>query len=695
MPRPTTERRDLLVEIGTEELPPKALKALAEAFGSGMAAALEKTRLAPGSHRVFATPRRLAVLVEALLIAQPGGEEMRRGPALSASFDAQGKPTRAAEGFARSCGVTVDQLERLETEQGSWLAYKAIIRGRSAAELLPSIVEETLAKLPIPKRMRWGAGEAVFVRPIHWAVMLLGDDLVPGNVLGIKISRETRGHRFHHPEQISLANPQEYAHALREKGQVIADCNERREAIRAQVVAAATSLKGTALTSGGLLDEVTALVEWPVAITGSFDADYLRLPRELLVVVLQTQQRYFPIVGTDDGLLNRFVFVANIASKNPETVRAGNERVVRPRLSDAAYFWDKDRKTPLAERIEGLKRIVFQEKLGSLHDKSARVAALAAEIAPLIGGTADLARRAAMLAKCDLLTELVGEFPELQGTMGRYYALHDGESVEVAEALDEQYRPRFAGDSLPATRTGQALAIAEKLDTLVGIFGIGQAPTGDKDPFALRRTGLGILRVLIEGELDLDLFALTQQAAASFPGLFAPEPVANTVFDFMLERLRAYYQDAGFNHDQFDSVLARKPLNPLDFHLRMRAVQEFQALPEAASLAAANKRIRNILRQAGDPEARPVSPNLFNMSAESDLAASLKATESAVRPLIQRRDYTAALRCLAGLRVPVDGFFDKVMVLDEDLNVRANRLALLNRLFGLFFEIADISRLQT
>jgi len=544
----TSATRDLLIEIGTEELPPKALPRLSRAFSDGVRKGLIQADLAFGEVHDYAAPRRLALWIEAVAATQADREQIRRGPALAAAFDDEGNPTPGAQGFARSCGVGVEQLEKLETDKGAWLVHRVMERGRDTAELIPAIVDQALGQLPIPKRMRWGAGTAEFVRPVHWIVLLFGDAVIDTEILGVKSGRETRGHRFHHPAPIYIGEPAAYAPLLQTKGRVLADFAERRAAIRGQVIAAGVAAGGRALIDEDLLDEVTALVEWPVAVTGDFETRFLEVPSEALISTMQDNQKYFPVVDGDGRLLPHFITLSNIVSRDPAQVKAGNERVVRPRLADAAFFWNQDRKQRLEARIDRLGTMVFQSRLGTLLDKQKRVARLAAHIAVALGADARLAERAAMLAKCDLLTQMVFEFPELQGVMGRYYAQHDGEPEEVAQAIDEQYRPRFAGDALPQTATGQALAIADRLDTLVGIFAIGQPPTGDKDPFALRRAALGVLRILIEGGRDLDLAELIATAAAGFPAALGAGAAVDGVFEFMMERLRAYYTDAGIAH---------------------------------------------------------------------------------------------------------------------------------------------------
>lgn len=693
-----TEQRDLLIEIGTEELPPKALLKLSNAFKAGIEEGLEKAGLKHNNIQAYATPRRLAVLISDLVTAQEDSNVERRGPAVTAAFGEDGCPTPAATGFARSCGVEADQLETMETDKGAWLVFRSEQKGQSTAELVPAIVQHALDKLPIPKRMRWGNLDSEFVRPVHWLVLLFGDEVIDAEILSVKSGRETRGHRFHHPDTIYIGEPKAYQPLLESEGRVMADFAERREAIKGQVMEVAAKVKGTAVIDDALLDEVTGLVEWPVALLGNFDKEFLDMPSECLISAMKGHQKYFHVVDQKEQLMPHFITVSNIESSNPDVVRDGNERVIRPRLSDAEFFWTQDHKQKLADRIDSLKTVVFQNKLGTIYDKSQRVSQLAGFIASNIEGDKSLAERAALLAKCDLMSEMVGEFPELQGIMGRYYAEHDGEPANVAIALDEQYMPRFAGDDLPQSKTGQALAIAEKLDTLVGIFGIGQIPTGAKDPFALRRAALGALRIIIENNLELDLRDCLTTAASSYKDIFNADEVVPAVFDFMMDRLRAYYHDSGVSHDTFESVLALNPSQPKDFNDRILAVTAFRKLPEAESLAAANKRIQNILRQAA--ENKEIIPakldnKLLHESAEKLLAAQLEKTSKEVSPLFDKQDYQPALIKLAILRQSVDSFFDAVMVMAEDKSVRSNRLALLKQLGDLFLQVADISRLQS
>ncbi len=686
---------DLLIELGTEELPPKALAKLSRAFHQGVEQGLKNAELTFDEIRPYATPRRLALVISKLQTKQPDRVVERRGPAVTAAFDEDGNPTKALLGFAGSCGVEVDDLDTMKTDKGAWLVFKQEQAGATAAELLPEIIQQALNDLPIPKRMRWGDLPGEFVRPVHWLIVLLGDDIVPMDLLGVSADRFSRGHRFHSPQPIRISSPMTYAPQLESEGHVMVDFENRKEAIEGQVKELADKLKGSAIINPDLLDEVTGLVEWPVALAGNFDQRFLELPPEALISSMEGHQKYFAIEAKDGKLLPHFITVSNIASQDPAQVIAGNERVILPRLSDAAFFWDTDRKRALAEHQEQLKTIVFQNKLGTVYDKSQRVAALAAEIAGQIEGQPNLAERAAQLAKCDLVTEMVGEFPELQGIMGRYYARLDGEDNEVAEALDEQYQPRFAGDNLPATRTGQAVSLAEKLDTLTGLFGIGQPPSGVKDPFALRRAALGVLRIIIEKALDLDLTQLLDKATANFDGRLSEKDVSDQVMQYFYDRLRGYALEQGFKADEFEAVLTVKPTRPLDFMQRLKAVAAFRKLEQAESLAAANKRIGNILRK-NDAETieAEVKDSLLQEAAEKALAAQVGEAQRELAPLTAKADYTGVLNYLAGMRETVDSFFDDVMVMADDEAVRQNRLALLNQTRALFLGVADISCLQ-
>lgn len=695
----STAQRDFLVEVGTEELPPKALLDLSQAFVSGVQAGLAHAGLAHGEMLAYATPRRLAIWVKRLSERQPEQNLKRRGPPVSAAFDATGAPTRAALAFAQSCGTSVEQLQRLKEAKGTFVYFIGTKPGIDAVTLLPGIVETALAALPIPKRMRWGTGAAEFVRPVHWLVMLYGKDVIPATLLDTPSSNLTQGHRFHAPRPMRVTTPGSYARILRTRGYVLADFTERREKIRELATSAATELGGRALFDAALLDEVTALVEWPVAVAGRFDVRFLALPREVLISTLQDHQRYFPVEDAHGTLMACFITMSNIESREPNKVREGNERVVHSRLADAAFFWEQDRKQPLAAWRPALDGVTFQAKLGSLGDKTRRVRALAGEIAEAMRVDRASAERAAELCKCDLLSAMVGEFPELQGTMGRYYAILDKEPQEVADAIREHYLPRTAGDALPPSNVGVVLALADKLDTLAGIFAIGQKPSGTRDPFGLRRAAIGVLRMLIERRLDLDLRALIERAVA-LQALTAPG-TANEVYDYILERLRAYYLEgagrtaaaSAISTEMFDAVLATQPRSPLDFDARLAALAAFLELPEAASLTAANKRIANILKKADGAPRAAVDVQALQAPAEVRLFDAMRALSSTVSKTTAQREYTASLGHLAQLRGVVDTFFDEVMVMDPDDKLRANRLALLAELRGLFAGVADLSRL--
>jgi glycyl-tRNA synthetase beta chain len=689
-----SETRDFLVEIGTEELPPKALQGLSEAFSSALCHFLEQNQVHYNIANPFATPRRLAVLIKGVAIMQTERETERRGPALKAAFDQNGKPTKAALGFARSCKVEVTELDKLETDKGAWLIYRSTQPGKATASLIPEIIEGALAALPIPKRMRWGDWPFEFVRPVHWVVILFGDEVIEATILGRKSGRETRGHRFHHPDPISLTQASEYAKVLEKQAYVMPTFTTRHERVRLLVEEAAADIGGSAVIDEALLNEVTSLVEWPVAITGAFDDKFLEVPPEALIASMKGHQKYFHVVNQDDKLLPRFIAVSNIESRDPDVVRAGNERVLRPRLSDAAFFWERDLKKSLASRLDDLKTVIFQNKLGSLYDKSKRVASVSGMIAQQLGSQELQGIRAAQLSKCDLMTEMVSEFPELQGIMGEYYALRDQETAGVAKAMREQYHPRFWGDTLPSTALGQALSIADKLDTLVGIFGIGQTPTGDKDPFGLRRAAISVLRIMIEGRLPLDVYQLLEAAQAAYPDNVLPAQACTQVFDFILERLRSYYQDQGVHFESIDAVLACRPTSPLDTDHRIRGIEAFRNLPAAESLASANKRIRNILRKASVSFPDEPDQTYFNHGAERRLYDEMEAVSEKIAPLLKQGDYQTALQHLASLREAVDHFFDNVLVMDEDQTVRINRLAFLQKVRHLFLQVADISRLH-
>lgn len=678
-----------LVELGCEELPPKSLKTLAESFLAGIETGLKNAGLAYEGARYYAAPRRLAVHIDSLALQQPDRVLTVDGPPVKAAFDANGNPTQAALGFAKKNGIDISEVDR----SGEKLRYSRQVKGESATALMTNIINQSLVQLPIAKRMRWGASKVEFVRPVQWLVMLLGSDVVDGEVLGFSAGRISRGHRFHAPAPITLNHANDYLAALKE-AYVIADFAERQASILQQVTDLAAKENGKALIPAALLDEVTGLVEYPVPLVCSFEERFLHVPQEALISTMQDNQKYFCLVDANGKLLPRFITVANIKSSNPKFIVEGNEKVVRPRLTDAEFFFKQDQKVKLESRNERLKTVVFQAQLGTVFEKAERISELAAFIAAQIGGDVALAQRAGLLSKCDLATEMVGEFPELQGIAGYYYAQHDGEGEEVALALNEQYLPKFAGDTLPTTRSGLALAIADKLDTLVGIFGINQPPTGSKDPFGLRRAAIGLLRIIIEKELALDLAVLAQQAVNAYGAKLANANTVSDVFEFLLGRYRAIYEEQNIAVDVIQAVQTLKPTQPLDFDRRIKAVANFRNLPEAEALAAANKRVANILSKDGVTVTGTVDNRLLTESAEQTLAAQVAKLQAELTPLFAAGDYTPALTALAALRAPIDSFFDSVMVNADDLAIRQNRLNLLASLRALFLAVADISQLQ-
>ena len=685
--------QNFLVEIGTEELPPKALKTLATSFADNVEAELNQAGLTFDKIEWFAATRRLAVKVLNLTTQQPSKEIEKRGPAVSAAFDAEGKPTKAAEGWARGCGITVEQAERIATDKGEWLVHRAKIEGQPTKNLLNDIVANALAKLPIPKPMRWADKTVQFIRPVHTVTMLLGDELIEGEILGVASARTIRGHRFLGEKEFEIQHADQYPQLLREKGSVVADFNERKAEIFAKSQAKATALGGVADIEESLLEEVTSLVEYPNVLAAKFEERFLAVPAEALVYTMKGDQKYFPIYDKDGKLLPHFIFVSNINPEDPTAIIEGNEKVVRPRLTDAEFFFKTDLKQKLVDRLPRLETVLFQQQLGTLKDKTDRIEQLAGEIAKQIGADEAKAKRAGLLSKCDLMTNMVFEFTDTQGVMGMHYARHDGEDEEVAVALNEQYMPRFAGDELPKSLVASAVALADKFDTLTGIFGIGQAPKGSADPFALRRAALGALRIIVEKNLPLDLEDLVKKSAALFGDKLTNQNVVADVVDFMLGRFRAWYQDEGIAVDVIQAVLARRPTRPADFDARVRAVSHFRTLDSAEALAAANKRVSNILAKA-DAAIGEINLTACVEQAEKALAEAVLALRTEVQPLIAQGDYTAVLDKLANLRAPVDSFFDNVMVNAEDPALRQNRLAILNTLQGLFLQVADISVLQ-
>jgi len=722
-----TTTASLLVELGTEELPPRALDDLAAAFAGALVEGLAKRGVAADAAgaRTYCSPRRLAAWIPAVATTQPDQVVERRGPALAAGLDATGQPTRALVGFAQSCGVEVTALEKLETDKGAWFVHRAEKKGQPTAALVQAVLEDALKALPIPKPMRWGGHDYSFVRPAHWLVVLHGSEVVDAAVLGLRSGRQSRGHRFHHPQPVHVADADAWLDALR-AAKVLADPAERRARVRAEVARAGRDTGGEPRLSDALLEEIANLTEWPVAIGCAFERAFLEVPAEALVTTMEANQKFVPVFDGEARLTEHFIGVANIESKDPAEIRKGYERVIRPRFADAKFFFDEDRKQPLAAYQGALEAVTYQQQLGSVWSKVVRVAELARVIANRTGVDAGLATRAAALSKCDLMTRMVGEFPELQGVMGRYYATAGGENAAVAAALDEVYAPRFAGDAIAAGQVGRVLAIAERLDTLAGIFLVGQKPSGNKDPFALRRAALGLARTLIEGELDVDLKALLREAVDLLPvvggalsqksleaGLQSKEVEAEIerqraeghseerkaklvaeLYDFILDRLRGYYADQGIPGEAFEAVRVLAPASLLDFDRRLRAVVAFASLPEAEALAAANKRIGNILKQAGFTTQAGYAARADDPPAQSALRQALDSAGQDYQSLLASRDYVGVLRTLATLRDVVDRFFADVMVMAEDADVRHNRLALLSNLRVMFLRVADISLLQ-
>ncbi|GAC12690.1 glycine--tRNA ligase subunit beta [Aliiglaciecola lipolytica] len=686
-------KENLLIELGTEELPPKALKTLAQAFADNMQAGLESADLAFDNIQWYASPRRLAVKVQAVDEKQLDKEVEKRGPAVSAAFDAEGNPTKAAEGWARSNGISVDQATRLATDKGEWLLHVASVSGQSLESLLEDIVETALKKLPIPKAMRWGNSRIQFIRPVHTLCLLYGDQLLQGSVLGLSSSRTIMGHRFHGQASFELQHADDYLAQL-EKHYVVADYTARQEIIKQQLQDAASKEDGVVELEQDLLDEVTALVEWPVVLVANFEDEFLEVPKEALIYTMKGDQKYFPMLDKNGDLKSRFLFVSNIESKDPTQVIQGNEKVIRPRLADARFFFETDKKSSLESRINSLESVLFQKQLGTLADKSRRISKLAEKIAAQIGTNEKQAARAGLLSKTDLMTEMVMEFPDVQGVMGMHYAKNDGEDDVVANALNEQYMPRFAGDQLPESLVSCAVALADKLDTLVGIFGIGQLPKGDKDPFALRRAAIGILRITVELKLPVDLAKLVGDTFTLLEDKISNSDTQEQVIDFILGRFRTWYQEQGVEVDVIQAVLSRRPTSPADFDARINGVKQFKLLPSAQALAAANKRVANILDKNGVSEDFEINTSLLTEEPEKRLASEIQRIQAEVTPLLEKADYEAVLLCLSQFADSIDAFFDNVMVMAEDEAVKNNRLALLLKLRQLFLKVADISLLK-
>ncbi|MDP0587963.1 MAG: glycine--tRNA ligase subunit beta [Candidatus Endonucleobacter bathymodioli] len=689
--------KDFLVELGTEELPPKALKKLSLAFTGSILASLDLAEISYSGHQSFASPRRLALLIRELKTAQPDQTIERRGPAIEAAFDSQNNPTKAAEGFARSNGVCVDQLEPLKTEKGAYLVYRSIKQGTQTVSLLPKIIKQSISNLPTPKRMRWGARREEFVRPVHWLIMLYGNEIVNCEILGLKAGRESWGHRFHTNRTLTINQPSDYKKTLDVEGKVVSDFNERRNIIRKLVTAEAKKINNTAVICEDLLNEVTALVEWPVALSGQFDEAFLSVPAEALISSMKEHQKYFHVVDNKGVLQPFFITVSNIESKDPKQVILGNERVIRSRLTDAKFFFESDKKITLETQRERLKLIVFQAQLGSLFNKTERISTLAAWIVGQEKGNTEIAKRAGLLAKSDLVSSMVLEFPELQGIMGEYYAAYDGEKEETSKAINEHYMPRFSGDNLPSTSTSCALAIADKIDTIVGIFGIGQSPTGSKDPFGLRRSSIGVLRIIIDKKLNIDLTTLVEQATTGYKALCIKLPKANvnkTVVDYLLERFDSIYQEEGVSKEIINAVKELRPTRPLDFDYRIKAVCNFSKLSEAEALASANKRVSNMLSKSGGIFIPDIVDNtLLKEEEEINLVIQLFEKRKDILPLLELALYDKVMEILASLKEPIDVFFDKVLVNTEDEKIKLNRYAILKQLRNLFLHVADISLL--
>lgn len=685
--------KEFLIELGTEELPPKQLRTLAEAFAANFAAELATADIAHEGVTWFATPRRLALKVANLAESQPDRVVEKRGPAVNVAFDADGKPTKAAEGWARGNGITVEQAERLVTDKGEWLLFKEQVQGQQTASVVVDMAAKALANLPIAKPMRWGDKETQFIRPVKTLTILFGSELIQGEILGVASARTIRGHRFMGEPEFTIESAEQYPAILEERGKVIADYATRKAMIIEGSQQAAKQLGGIADLEDALVEEVTSLVEWPVVMTAKFEEKFLKVPAEALVYTMKGDQKYFPVYDANKKLLPNFIFVSNIESKEPRHIVEGNEKVVRPRLADAEFFFNTDRKRPLVDRLSLLENAIFQQQLGTIKDKTDRITELAGYIAEQIGADVEKSKRAGLLAKCDLMTSMVFEFTDTQGVMGMHYARHDGEAEEVAVALNEQYMPRFAGDELPSRGVSAAVAMADKLDTIVGIFGIGQAPKGS-DPFALRRASLGVLRILVEYGYQLDLVDLIAKAKSLFGNRLTNANVEQEVLEFMLGRFPTWYQDAGFSIDIIQAVLARNPTKPADFDQRVKAVSHFRALEEAEALAAANKRVGNILAKYDGELGEEIDLALLQEDAEKALAEAVEIMAEALEPAFATGNYQEALSKLAGLRAPVDAFFDNVMVMADDEALKKNRLTLLNKLRNLFLQIADISLLQ-
>lgn len=686
-----SDTNDLLIELGLEELPSMALKPLQEAFSSLIEHGLQDKKLDYQFVESFVSPRRLALIVKDLSAKQTDQTIARKGPQLAAAFNEDGSLTKAGEGFARSCGLTAEDLNNPEYHQDGRLVYQFEQTGESLEQLFPTLLTESLKKLPIKKRMRWGVLEDSFVRPVHWLVVLYGNTVIPMELYGIEASNETRGHRFMANQAITIRSADEYESTL-EKASVVASFAKRQQRIETQLTEAAGTLMP--VIPAKLLEEVTGLVEWPVVLKAAFDARFLQVPKEVLIKAMQSHQKAFALTDANGALANQFLLVSNIESKNPSAVIKGNEKVMHARLADAEFFFKKDKLTPLKDRIEDLKAVVYQQSLGSLYDKTARIAGLAKHLAQLIDANPEMVNQGAWLAKADLTSDMVGEFPELQGVMGAYYAKASNEDDIIATAIGEHYKPAFADDTIPDSDEGAIIAIADKLDTIVGIFSIGKGPTGEKDPFGLRRSALGVLRILLEKQLDVDLAHLVDFAAGQYQAFLKDANVdRDAILTFILERLRRWNTDQGLDVKIFNAVMANKPTHPLDLQKRIQAVASFVSLSEAESLIAANKRVSNILKKQNIIEIPKFDSQLLNVKEEVALANAVSTKQTEIKPFYAQRDYQQALQTLSELQAPVDAFFDNVLVMDEDEATKNNRIALLGQLRGLFLDIADLSLL--
>jgi len=685
--------QDILFELGTEELPPVALKKLSNALTTVFCEGLDSAKLKYGEVTSYAAPRRLAILIKNCEVLQPNKSIERRGPAVKAAFDADGNPTKAATGFAAGCKTTVDKLSTLKTDKGEWLTYEIKEEGKKTIDLLPAIAENALAKLPIPKRMRWGSSDVQFVRPVQWLLFLLGDDVVPCTILEAVAGNQSYGHRFHHPDAVTISKPNNYADALM-SAHVIASFEMRKEKIRKQVTDIAKTANGIAEIDEDLLDEVTALNEWPAPIMGDFEEEYLEVPHEALILTMKKNQKYFPVFDAKNNLLNKFITIANLDSTNPDVIKEGNERVIRPRLSDAMFFWKQDAKKTLENHLETLKTVVFQKQLGSVFDKSVRVSQLAEYLSSYTGSDTKKTKRAALLSRSDLSTEMVTEFADMQGTMGRYQAIRDNEDPEVAIALSEFYMPRYSGDKLPGSDIGYTISLADKIDTLVAIFGIGMKPTGDKDPFALRRAALGTLRILSKHSLTVNLFDLLAEAKDNLSTVLTEDNVVADVHRFLIERLKGIYLEQGNNPQVFDAVASVKPTSIVDFDSRIKAVSTFQKMSESETLAAANKRAGNLLKKVDGDVSDAINKDLFETDQEKDLYSKITSVQESIKPLLEDRNYSESLKEMATLKPQVDAFLDGVMIMADDESIRNNRLSLLKSLNQLFLQVADISKLS-